>query len=388
MKRLATFLLGLSVVTFPEKARQLHFSSLILDTHVDTPWIMVTRPGWSFAQEHREGHADLPRIKKGGLRALFMGVAAMDGSTAGPAAVNEALVQIAAVHKLAEDLPGEVGLCRTAAEVRKTYREGKIAVLIGVEGGKLINNSLPVLRMFSKLGVRYMTLTHGSHTDWADSSGQPARYQGLTTLGREIVLEMNRLGILVDISHVSDKTFWDVLEISQAPLIASHSSCRALSGHARNLSDDMIKAMAAKGGVIHINYYNIYLDNARYEYWKKTQPLMGELTKQWPGEENQGRRETEIAKQFGEAPKVSWERIVDHIDHVVKLVGADHVGLGSDFDGDAPMPDGMEDVTQLPKITAALLAKGYKETDIKKILGENTLRVMEAAERVSKVLPK
>jgi membrane dipeptidase len=377
-----------TLVGASERAWQLHFSSLVLDTHIDTPWIMVTRPDWSFAQEHNQGHADLPRIKKGGLRAMFMGVAAMEGKTAGPAAVNEALVQIAAVHKLAEDLPGEIALCSTAAEVWKAYRERKLALLIGLEGGKLINNSLPVLRMFSKLGVRYMTLTHGPSTDWADSSAEPPRHHGLTDLGREIVLEMNRLGMLVDISHVSDKTFWDVLEVSKAPLIASHSSCRALSGHVRNMSDEMIKAMAAKGGVIHINYYNVYLDNARYEYWKRTQSFMDELTKRWPGEENEGRRQAEIAKQFGPPPKVSWERIIDHIDHVVKLAGADHVGLGSDFDGDAPMPEGMEDVTQLPKITGALVLKGYKESEIKKILGENTLRVMEAAERVSRELSK
>ena len=388
MKALITLVLGTTLVVASDRARQLHFSSLVLDTHIDTPWIMVTRPSWNFGQEHDQGHADLPRIKKGGLRAMFMGIAAMEGKTAGPAAVNEALVQIAAVHKLAEDLASEIALCRTAAEVRRAYRERKLAVLIGVEGGKLINNSLPVLRMFSKLGARYMTLTHGSHTDWADSSGQPAMHQGLTDLGEEIVLEMNRLGMLVDISHVSDKTFWDVLEVSKAPLIASHSSCRALSGHARNMSDDMIKAMAAKGGVIHINYYDVYLDNARYEYWGKTQTFVDELTKRWPGEENEGRRQAEIAKQFGPAPKVSWEKIIDHIDHVVKLAGTDHVGLGSDFDGDAPMPEGMEDVTQLPKITGALVLKRYQESEIKKILGENTLRVMEAAERVSQELSK
>ena len=194
--------------------------------------------------------------------------------------------------------------------------------------------------------------------------------------------EMNRLGVLVDISHVSDKTFWDALEVSRAPLIASHSSCRALSGHVRNMTDEMIRAMAKKGGVIQINYNTPYLDNAMSEYWLKTQQFRDELLTKYPGDENAIRRQQETGRQFGPSPKVNWEKIVEHIDHVARIAGVDHVGLGSDFDG-ATMPDGMEDVSQLPKITDALLRRNYTEADIKKILGENTLRVMAEAERIA-----
>lgn len=194
--------------------------------------------------------------------------------------------------------------------------------------------------------------------------------------------ELNRLGVMVDISHVADKTFWDALEVSKAPMIASHSSCRALSGHPRNMTDEMIKAMAAKGGVIQINYLDQYLSNDLYEYFKKAQPLTRELMEKYPGRENADKRRAEVAKAFGPPPKASWESIIEHIDHAVKLVGIDHIGLGSDFDG-ARMPEGMEDVSRLPRITEALLRKGYGEKEIRKILGENTLRLMERVEKVA-----
>ena len=383
-----------------ERARKLHFSSLVLDTHIDTT-LRVRRPDWDFTAEHghmppgissrpesnlHEGHVDLPRIKEGGLGALFFGIV-VRGTITGPAAVNAALEQIAAIHKLAEDLPNEVAFCVTSSQVRLAFKERKIAALLGMEGGHMLNNSLPILRMYAKLGVRYITLTHFYHTDWADSSGEPPRHNGLTALGKEIVGEMNRLGVLVDISHVSDKTFWDALEVSRAPLIASHSSCRALSGHVRNMTDEMIRAMAKKGGVIQINYNTPYLDNAMSEYWLKTQQFRDELLTKYPGDENEIRRQQETGRQFGPSPKVNWEKIVEHIDHVARIAGVDHVGLGSDFDG-ATMPDGMEDVSQLPKITDALLRRNYTEADIKKILGENTLRVMAEAERIAALISR
>jgi membrane dipeptidase len=363
-----------------ERARKLHFSSIVLDTHIDTTPKLQT--DWKFTAEHKDGHIDLPRMKKGGLNALFFSIY-MSGTVTGPKAVNDAIERIAAVHKLAEDLPDQVALCTTADEVRRAHKQGKIAALLGVEGGHMINNSLAILQMYAKLGVRYMTLTHSVNTDWADSSGDQPKHNGLTDLGKQIVKEMNRLGVMVDISHVADKTFWDVLEVSRAPLIASHSSCRAISGHARNMTDEMIKALGAKGGVIQINYADQFLDNDLYEYSRKAQPLMRELAEKYPGRENAEKRREEVARQLGPPPRASWEKIVEHIDHAVKLVGADHVGLGSDFDG-ATMPQGMEDVTHLPKITEALLRKGYREADIKKILGENTLRLMADVERVSR----
>jgi len=365
-----------------ERARKIHFSSIVLDTHIDTTPKLQT--SWKFTEEHKEGAIDLPRMKRGGLNALFFSIF-MPGTVTGPNAVNNAVERIAAVHKLTEDLPNEIVLCTTADEVRAAHKRNKIAALMGMEGGHMINNSLPVLRMYAELGVRYLTLTHSINTDWADSSGDQPKHNGLTDFGKDVVRELNRLGVMVDISHVSDKTFWDALAVSKAPMIASHSSCRAVCGHARNMTDEMIKALAAKGGVIQVNYLDQFIDNDLYEYFRKSQEAMRELTQKYPGIDNAGKRREELAKQFGPAPKASWEKIIDHIDHAVKLVGADHVGLGSDFDGGS-MPEGMKDATQLPKITEALLKKGYSESDVKRILGENLLRVLADVQKVSREL--
>src|SRR2546430_15235023 len=264
------------------------------------------------------------------------------------------------VRRLAELHPGEMTLATTADEVRAAHKAGKIAALMGMEGGHMIDDSLPVLRDYQRLGVRYLTLSHSVNTNWSDSSGDKPVHNGLTDFGKDVVRELNRLGVMVDISHVADKTFWDALEVSRAPLLASHSSCRALSGHPRNMTDDRIKAIAGKGGVIMINYSTSFLSNELYEATQKNVPP-------------------------AERPRVSWERIVDHIDHAVKLVGATHVGLGSDFDG-TTVPDGMDDVSKLPKITAALVEKGYSDQDIRNILGENILRLMEQVEEVGREL--
>ena len=365
-----------------EQARKVHFSSIVLDTHIDvTPKLQTN---WKFNEEHKDGHIDLPRMKKGGLNALFFSIY-MSGTVTGPKAVNDAIERIAAVHRLAQELPEQVALCVSADDVRKAHKQGKVAALMGMEGGHMINNSLPVLRMYAELGVRYLTLTHSVNTDWADSSGDQMKHNGLTDFGKDVVRELNRLGVMVDISHVSDKTFLDAIEVSKAPMIASHSSCRAISGHARNMTDEMIRALAAKGGVIQINYLDQFIDKDLFQYSQKSQPLMRELQQKYPGRENASKRREEVAKQFGPAPRASWERIIEHIDHAVKLVGVDHVGLGSDFDGGS-MPVGMEDCTQLPKITEALMRKGYSASDMRKILGENTLRLLSDVERVSRQL--
>lgn len=386
-----------------ERARKLHFSSIVFDTHIDTT-LRMTRADWDMRREHppmppgiesrpesqsQSSHADLPRMRRGGLGALFFGVVVRDpayvpdpGPVTGPRAVAAALVQIAAVHKLVEDLPEDFALCLTAEQVREARRQGRIAALISLEGGHMIDNSLPILRMYAALGVRSMTLTHFYNTDWADSSGDRPRHDGLSPLGKDVVREMNRLGMLVDISHVSDETFRDVLEVSRAPLIASHSSCRALADHVRNMSDEMIRALAARGGVIAINYHAPYLDQARWDWVRRAQGARRALIEELPGEENEPARQRELARRFGPPPPVSWTRIVDHVDHVVRLVGPDHVALGSDFDG-ALMPEGMEDVARLPRLTEELLRRGYAEADVRKILGENVLRVMTAAERLA-----
>src|SRR5216683_2436943 len=376
-----------------ERARKLHFSSIVLDTHDDTTQRFFSKT-FDLAKRNPDGHVDIPRMREGGMNAIFFSIW-IDGRTMGPEAVQEALDQIDAVHENVRKHSKDLVFARTAEEVRRAHAEGRIAALMGVEGGHMIGNDIRVLRMFGQLGVRYMTLSHFYNDEWADSSTDKPAHNGLTEFGKEIVREMNRQGILVDISHVSDKTFYDALEVSKAPLMASHSSCRALCNHPRDMSDEMIKALAAKGGVIQINYERSFIDQGYKDAFDKyaggvvAPKYEEEIRKKCGDDLDCSSRETQkvmtalIAE--GKLPHVSWEKIIDHIDHVAKLAGPDHVGLGSDFDG-ADMPDGLEDCSKLPKITEALLRKGYSENDIRKILGGNTLRVMEQVERVSREL--
>jgi membrane dipeptidase len=374
-----------------ERAKKLHFSSIVLDTHDDTTQRFFSKD-FDLGKRNPDGHVDIPRMREGGMNAIFFSIW-IDGRTMGPPAVQKALDQIDAVHENVYKYSKDMVFCRTADEVRRAHAQGKIAALIGVEGGHMIGNDIHVLRVFGDLGVRYMTLSHFYNDEWADSSTDKPAHNGLTDFGKDIVREMNRQGIMVDISHVSDKTFYDALEVSKAPLMASHSSCRALCNHVRDMSDDMIKALAAKGGVIQINYERSFIDQAYKDAYDKVAggvvAAMEKVTRECGDDQTcVGRKVKELETQLeasGALPRVSWEKIVQHIDHVVKLVGADHVGLGSDFDG-ATMPDGMEDCSKLPKITEALMRKGYKDEDIRKILGGNLLRVMEQTERVSREL--
>jgi len=373
-----------------DRAHKLHFSSIMLDTHDDTTQRFFSK-GFDLGKRNPDGHIDIPRMRDGGMNAIFFSIW-IDGRIMGPPAVQKALDQIDAVHENVRKFSKDMVFARTAAEVRSAHAQGKIAALMGVEGGHMIGNDIRMVRIFGDLGVRYMTLSHFYNDEWADSSTDKPAHNGLTDYGKEIVREMNRQGIMVDISHVSDKTFYDALEVSKAPLIASHSSCRALCDHVRDMSDEMIKALAAKGGVIHINYEKSFIDqDYKNAYDKATggAGVVGVLSQAIKecGDDQECTARAAIAlerkmTEEGKLPHVSWERIVDHIDHAVKLVGADHVGLGSDFDG-ASMPEGMEDCSKLPKITEALLRKGYSDQDIRNILGENTLRVMEQVERAS-----
>jgi membrane dipeptidase len=376
-----------------ERARKLHFSSIVLDTHDDTTQRFFSK-SFDLGKRNPDGHIDIPRMRDGGMNAIFFSIW-IDGRIMGPAAVQKALDQIDAVHENVRRFSNDMVFASTAEEVRRARAQGKIAALMGVEGGHMIGNDIRIVRIFGDLGVRYMTLSHFYNDEWADSSTDKPAHNGLTDYGKEIVREMNRQGIMVDISHVSDKTFYDALEVSKAPLIASHSSCRALCNHVRDMSDDMIKALAAKGGVIQINYEKSFIDqDYKNAYDKATggAGVVGTLNQAVKNcgddQECVSRAETALERKMteeGKLPHVSWERIVDHIDHAARLVGADHVGLGSDFDG-ATMPEGMEDCSKLPKITEALLRRGYSEDDIRKILGGNTLRVMEQVERVSREL--
>jgi len=330
-------------------------------------------------------------MKEGGLGAIFFSIW-IPSKVMGPEAVNRAMTQIDAVREQVRHHPRDLLLATTAAEVREARKQGKIAALMGVEGGHMINSNLGVLRSYAALGVRYMTLTHSGNDEWADSSTDKAVHNGLTDFGKDVVREMNRLGMIVDISHVSDKTFYDVLETSKAPPFASHSSCRAICDAPRNMTDQMMKDLAAKGGVVQINYHVGFLN---HEYRQKATPeiakeLGAEVSKHCASDDEgcqliEGERITRVFVAQGKLPKVEYTAIIEHIEHAVKVAGIDHVGLGSDFDG-ANMPFGMEDATKLPKITEALLQKGYSEGDVRKILGENTLRVMTEVERVSREL--
>jgi membrane dipeptidase len=379
--------LALSADSISEKARKLHFSSIVVDAHDDTTQRFLDGK-FDLGVRSASGSIDIPRMKEGGLGAIFFSIW-IPSKITGPEAVNRALVQIDAVREQVRKHSNDIVLAATAAEIREAHKQGKIAALMGVEGGHMINSDLGVLRSYAALGVRYMTLTHTGNTEWADASTDKAVHN----FGKDVVREMNRLGVMVDISHVSDKTFYDALETSKAPLIASHSSCRAICAAPRNMTDQMMKDLAAKGGVVQINYHVGFLSQ-EFRDAEKANPEMdkarsAELVKRCGDNEGcqiiEGERLTREYVEQGKLPRVDFARIIEHIDHAVKIAGIDHVGLGSDFDG-ANMPYGMEDATKLPKITEALLQKGYSEGDVKKILGENTLRVMTEVERVSREL--
>src|SRR6266436_3799812 len=388
---------GVALVVFAdsisEKARKVHFSSIVVDTHDDTTQRFLDGD-FDLGARSSSGSIDIPRMKEGGLDAIFFSIW-IPSKITGPDAIKHALDQIDAVREHVAKHPKEITLATTAAEVREAHKQGKIAALMGVEGGHMIANDLSVLRSYAALGVRYMTLTHSGNDEWADSSTDTAVHNGLTDFGKDVVREMNRLGVMVDISHVSDKTFYDALSVSKAPLLASHSSCRAICDAPRNMTDQMMKDLAAKGGVIQINYHVGFLSqefrNAEKADPKINEAIAKEVAKRCGGDANEGcmliegDRSTREYVAKGVLPRVDYTKIIEHIDHAVKVAGVDHVGLGTDFDG-ANMPFGMEDATMLPKITEALLKKGYSEGDVKKILGENTLRVMTEVERVSREL--
>jgi len=382
-----------SAQSVSDQAKKLHSSSIVIDTHDDTTQ-RLQDPKFDLSIRHSDGNIDIPRMKQGGLDAIFFSIW-ISSKILGPEAVKQALDQIDAVRETVRKNPNDLLLATSAADIREAKKQHKIAVLMGVEGGHMMGNDLSVLRTFAALGVRYMTLTHMDNNEWADSSTDKPAHNGLTDFGKDVIREMNRLGIIVDISHVSDKTFADAIAVSKAPVFASHSSCRALCVAPRNMTDDMIRDLAKHGGVIQINYHVGFLSQ-EFRDFEKAHP---EVEKEIHDEVDKrcGNNEAcklttgdQVVREFmnaGKLPKVDWTVIVDHIDHAVKIAGADHVGLGSDFDG-AVMPLGMQDVTHIPQITDALLKKGYSESDIRKILGENTLRVLSQVEQVSRDLNK
>jgi membrane dipeptidase len=336
------------------EVERVHKSALLIDTHNDVPN--------EIAGEDREGpfdigpndpkaHTDLARLKQGGVGGVFF-VSYVAAKYAGNGAYARGMTFVDSIHHdLAERYPNDFALATTAAGIEAAHKHGKIAALIGLEGGHAIEDSLDKLREFYRHDVRYMTLTHVNTNNWADSSGDMDKpgvqhHNGLTDFGKDVVREMNRLGMMVDISHVADKTFWDALEASRAPLIASHSSSRALADVPRNMTDEMIVALAKKGGVIQVNFNCAFLTMER-------------------------------------PPHATLADVVAHIDHIRKIAGIDALGIGSDYDGVECTPVGLEDVSKYPNLTRALLEKGYSAGDIRKIYGENLLRVMRAVEKLA-----
>src|SRR5262245_12916722 len=372
-----------------ERARQLHDRAIVIDSHDDTTQRLVDDKTFKIEARNPNGNIDVPRMREGGLDALFFSIWVPSDVT-GPIAVKKAMDQIDAVREAARLHPNDFMLATTAADIRRAAAEHKIAALMGMEGGHMIDDDLRLLRGYAALGVRYLTLTHFKNNNWADSSTDTPAHNGLTAFGKDVVRELNRLGVMVDISHVADKTFYDALAVTTAPVVASHSSARVIANHPRNMTDDMFRALAKNGGVVMINYHAGFLsEEFRVASEKKSGSVvakMDAMSKKCGGNEACTTMESERidreAMLSGELPKVSWEKIIEHIDHAVKIAGADHVGLGSDFDG-ATMPLGMEAASKLPQITDALLKKGYSEADVQKILGGNILRVMEQVERVA-----
>lgn len=388
---IAFFSLGailMSAASISDKAKKLHFSSIVIDTHDDTTQRLLD-PKFDLGVRHSDGSIDIPRMREGNLSALFFSIW-IPSKITGPQAVKQALDQIDAVRETVRKHPNDLVLATTADEIRAARQQNKIAALIGVEGGHMMGNDLSVLRSFAALGVRYMTLTHMGNTEWADSSTDKPAHNGLTDFGKDVVREMNRLGVIVDVSHVSDKTFYDVLATSKAPVFASHSSCRALCDAPRNMTDDMLRDLAKHGGVVQINYHVGFLSQEFRDVEKAHPELQkeidAEIKKRCGNDEScssvVGDQIVREYMQSGKLPRVDWTKIIEHIDHAVKVAGIDHVGLGSDFDG-AMMPFGMEDASHLPQITEALLQKGYSDSDIRKILGENTLRLLHEVQQAS-----
>jgi membrane dipeptidase len=366
------------------RARELHNRAIVVDTHDDTPQRMLFEKTFDIGRRNENGSIDIPRMREGGLDALFLSIW-MPGDVTGPLAVKRALQQIDKVREAVRLHPKDLLLATSVADIRRATSERKIAALMGMEGGHMIDEDLGLLRVYAALGVRYLTLTHSLNTTWADSSGDKPVHNGLTPFGRDVVRELNRLGMMIDVSHVADKTFYDTIAVSTVPVLASHSSCRAISNSPRNMSDDMLRALARNGGVVMINFNASFLsEEFRVAPGSVEVTARIETATRGCGQDQacailERQRVYQEAMRSGQAATVTWDKIIEHIDHAVKIAGIDHVGLGSDFDG-AIMPLGMEDVSRLPRITDALLKRGYSELDITKILGGNLLRVMKQVE--------
>lgn len=379
-----------------EEVMRVHRSALLIDTHNDVT--SKTVAGFDIGPLASSGHTDVVRMKQGGIGAQFFAVYVSAGYVNGNHSANRTLQMIDTVrHDIVDGHASDFMFATSVAQIQEAHKKGKIAALMGIEGGHAIEDSLRLLRDYYLLGVRYMTLTHSNTNNWADSSGDFTRddvkhHDGLTDFGKDVVREMNRLGMMVDISHVADKTFWAALEVSKAPIFASHSSCRAISNVPRNMTDEMIVALAKKGGVVQINFSCDFLSQAVADAGARgggrgqSAALRERMQKETEGKTlTSDERMALMAKMREEmgikpGPRATLADVVAHIDHVKKIAGVDAVGIGSDFDGIGCTPEGLDDVSKFPNLTRALLEKGYTAEDIRKIYGGNLLRVMRAVE--------
>jgi membrane dipeptidase len=371
---------------FAARAAKLHREAIVVDTHLDAPDQLAEKWG-DVAKQGATDHFDIPRAVRGGYTAPFFSIY-VAASYADNGAARRALELIDLTHRVVDDHPKDMMLAASVADIRAAKKATKIGVLMGIEGGHAIEDSMAVLREMYRAGVRYMTLTHTNTNHWADSSGpfyepdfDPKKsvvHNGLSDFGVNVVKEMNRLGMIVDISHVSDATVDSVLKVSRAPVMASHSSCRAIADMPRNLTDDQIKRIVAKGGMININFGSVFLDQKAYDAMKAKQAQFrkawAEIQQKYKNDPKKaGEERRALFKSAGAPYRTQWTTVIQHIEHVIKIAGEDAVGLGTDYDGVGDVPIGLDDVSMLPKITEELLRRGHSETRVKKVLGENFL---------------
>ncbi|GAC1431598.1 MAG: dipeptidase [Terriglobales bacterium] len=379
------------------KARAIHESAIIVDTHADTPQRFLDENFDIGNSDLKDvGHISLDKAKAGNLRAEFFSIW-VDPETNQGSFAKHTFDLIDSVYEQAARHPDRMMMAYSVEDIRRAHQQKKLAALMGIEGGHSIENDIRLLRDYYRLGVRYMTLSWSNTNEWADSSGdindpKIAHHNGLTDFGKQVVLEMNHLGMMVDISHVADKTFWDVIATTKAPVIASHSSARALTDAPRNMTDDMLRAVAKNGGVVQVNFYSAFVDQSSLNASNAQKPAQEAAVKDYIAKrkaEGQSVSYVEVDRINREwtakIPRPPLKSLIDHIDHISKIAGVDHVGLGSDFDGvSGATPEGIDSAADLPKITQALLERGYSSKDIKKILGGNLLRVFGEVESISR----
>jgi membrane dipeptidase len=378
------------------RAQAIHDSALVVDTHADTPQRFLDE-GFDMGSTDANdvGHVSLDKARRGNLGAEFFSIW-VDPETNQGHFARHTFDLIDSVYEQAERHQDRMMMAYTVADIERAHQQHKLAALMGIEGGHSIENDIHLLRDYYRLGVRYMTLSWSNTNEWADSSGdindpKIQHHNGLTDFGKQVVVEMNRLGMIVDISHVADKTFFDVIAVSKAPVIASHSSARALVNAPRNMTDDMLRAVAKNGGVVQVNFFSGFLDeDYRKAMEAQAKDQAAAIQKYVDSLKAEGKPVNYIEinridrEWMAKIPRPPFHALIDHIDHIAKVAGVDHVGLGSDFDGvSGATPQGMDSAADLPKITQALLDRGYSADDIKKILGGNLLRVFRQVETVS-----